>query len=302
MIVHIWFAIDNGARVDDPLFLKKNTLEMYWDNHNVPSVRVPIGDFFGVGHGKVRTYSSALFEMSVDPPAEKGAFNSWARMPFRTRGKVVLKNESEVDSRVYYYIDYQDKASLPDSLYYFHSSWKAEMPCPPTPLIDGQAGANLNGDENYCVLETRGEGNFLGCNLSVDNFDGGWWGEGDDMFFIDDEPFPGSLHGTGTEDYFNAGWGMQDNCFPYAGTSLFNHEHVDWNGQWTMYRFHILDPIPFTKSLRATIEHGHNNHRSDDYSSTAYWYQYPIVEARALPDIAKRLPRTHSYESKNFIR
>ena len=122
------------------------------------------------------------------------------------------------------------------------------------------------------------------------------------MFFIDDEPFPGSLHGTGTEDYFNAGWGMQDNCFPYAGTSLFNHEHVDWNGQWTMYRFHILDPIPFTKSLRATIEHGHNNHRSDDYSSTAYWYQYPIVEARALPDIAKRLPRTHSYESKNFIR
>jgi hypothetical protein len=165
------------------------------------------------------------------------------------------------------------------------------MPCQPTPLVNGQEGPNLTGDDNYYILETSGEGNFLGCNLSIDNFNGGWWGEGDDMIFVDHEPFPGSLHGTGTEDYFNQAWGVQDICYPYAGTSLFNHGHRNWEGQWTMYRFHIQDPIPFQKHLRVTIEHGHNNHRSDDYSSTAYWYQSPIVAAPALPEVSKRLPR-----------
>ncbi|MDE0505108.1 MAG: DUF2961 domain-containing protein, partial [Candidatus Poribacteria bacterium] len=78
-------------------------------------------------------------------------------------------------------------------------------------------------------------------------------------------------------------------------TPLFNTDHANWEGQWSMYRYHIQDPIPFTKSLRATIENGHNNHRSDDYSSVAYWYQTPIVEALALPEMEGRLPRQHEY-------
>ena len=84
---------------------------------------------------------------------------------------------------------------------------------------------------------------------------------------------------------------MQANCYPYAGTSLFNHSHDKWEGQWTMYRYHIVDPIPFTKSIRVTIEHGHNNHRSDDYSSTAYWYQSKPSSVWSLPAVSDRLPR-----------
>ena len=49
MIVHIWFALD---KADEPLFLRKNSLEFYWDDNEFPSVRVPFGDFFGIGHGK----------------------------------------------------------------------------------------------------------------------------------------------------------------------------------------------------------------------------------------------------------
>jgi hypothetical protein len=232
--------------------------------------------------------------MSINPEAQRGGFNCWVKMPFRQRAKICLLNESDVETRIFYYIDYQARETLPDKLYYFHSSWRAEMPCQPTPLVNGQEGPNLSGEHNYCILDTSGEGNFLGCNLSIDNFDGGWWGEGDDMIFIDHEPFPGSLHGTGTEDYFNQAWGVQDLCYPYAGTSWFNQQHRDWEGQWTMYRFHVQDPIPFRTHLRVTIEHGHNNHRSDDYSSTAYWYQSPMVEAPALPEVAKRLPRQPS--------
>ena len=40
-----------------------------------------------------------------------------------------------------------------------------------------------------------------------------------------------------------------------------------------MYRFHIEDPIHFRESIKVTIEHGHANDLSNDYSSTAYWYQ-----------------------------
>ena len=150
---------------------------------NFRAWRVPFGDFFGVGHGKIRDYSSAMFEMSLNPGASTASFNCWVKMPFRERAKVVVNNESEAEIRLFHYFDYREMESLPEKLYYFHSNWRAEMPRRATPLIDGKEGANLTGDYNYCILDTRGEGNFLGCSLSVDNFTGGWWGEGDDMIF-----------------------------------------------------------------------------------------------------------------------
>ena len=40
-----------------------------------------------------------------------------------------------------------------------------------------------------------------------------------------------------------------------------------------------------------TIEHGHNNNRSDDLSSTAYWYQTePHKKFSEYPKLKDRLP------------
>jgi hypothetical protein len=62
--------------------------------------------------------------------------------------------------------------------------------------------------------------------------------------------------------------------------------------QWSLYRFHLDAPIPFTRSLRATIEHGHANDRADDYCSVAYWYQTePHAPFPPLPAVEERLPR-----------
>jgi hypothetical protein len=59
-----------------------------------------------------------------------------------------------------------------------------------------------------------------------------------------------------------------------------------------MYRWHIEDPIHFRESIRVTIEHGHANDLSNDYSSTAYWYQRePHGPRPALPPVPGRLPR-----------
>ena len=306
-ITRLWLALDthNAARnpvlkVSDPLFLRKMVLRIFWDDADYPSVDVPVGDFFAIGHGAMRSFSSALVDISANPGDGRGSLTSWFRMPFFSRARIVVRNESEQVLRAFWHVDYQRWETLPPDLYHFHASWRCEMPCPPTPLEPGgKEGANLTGDRNYVVLDTTGEGTYIGCHLSVDNHDGGWWGEGDDMVFVDGEPFPGSLHGTGQEEYFGQGWGMQDVQYPWFGTSLFNHGHRNWEGRWSMYRFHVADPIPFRKSIRVTLEHGHNNHRADDYSSTAYWYQKGPSPVPALPAVADRLPRNLTAGPRN---
>ncbi|MEO0248016.1 MAG: DUF2961 domain-containing protein, partial [candidate division WOR-3 bacterium] len=120
-----------------------------------------------------------------------------------------------------------------------------------------------------------------------------WWGEGDDMIFIDGEKWPPSLHGTGSEDYFCHAWGMHDRAYPYAGASIYEHDPAfPDRHQCSSYRFHIEDPVIFHQSIRVTIEHGHANLQENDYSSVAYWYQTePHKPFPVLPPVQERLPR-----------
>jgi len=152
---------------------------------------------------------------------------------------------------------------------------------------------NLDGKDNYVWLDARGHGQFVGVTMSVLQNQDGWWGEGDDMFFIDGEKIP-SIIGTGSEDYFLGAFDFGDHAFSYAqfGAPLKGEERA--GGRSSVYRFHLDSPITFTKSLKATIEHGHANVRSDNYFSVAYWYQTePHATFPALPGLQERLPRLH---------
>lgn len=186
-------------------------------------------------------------------------------------------------------------------------------------------GANVGGQGNYVILEAEGTGHYVGCNFNTHNLRidpalawpadkpwpptaagsqsatpeerleffkrFNWYGEGDDMIFIDGEEWPPSLHGTGTEDYFNTAYCPATKYdSPYHGLTL--PGGPNWSGKISYYRFHIEDPIHFRKSIKVTIEHGHNNHRADDISSTAYWYQVePHKPFPPLPLVDQRLPR-----------
>lgn len=122
-------------------------------------------------------------------------------------------------------------------------------------------------------------------------FSGFSWGEGDDMFFIDGEKSP-SIAGTGAEDYFLGAWDFGGHPFSYPlyGAPVVGDELV--GSRSSVYRFHLDSPIPFSKSIKATIEHGHANYRSDNYYSVAYWYQAePHASYPALPPVADRLPK-----------
>ncbi len=293
-ITHIWITIATGEQYH----LKKLVLRMYWDGEESPSVEAPIGDFFGLGNGEYFLYQSAVLAVAPDK-----ALNSFFPMPFQKHGKITVTNEGKEKVDAFYFnIDCQIHAKpLPQDTLYFHAQYRQAYPAAGwtnqwesngDPLVNGKK--NLNGEGNYVWLEAKGKGHFVGVTMSLLQNQNNWWGEGDDMFFIDGEALP-SINGTGSEDYFLGAWDFGGHPFSYAsfGAPVVGAELA--GARWSLYRFHLDSPIPFTKSIKATIEHGHANHRSDNYSSVAYWYQTePHGAFPALPPVDQRLPRIRS--------
>jgi hypothetical protein len=269
---------------------------MYWDGQDHPSVETPVGDFFGVGHAKVASYSCSVLNMSANQGNDtNAAMNCYFPMPFSDGARIEIENQGEKEIRsFYFYVDYEDLPSLPKDEGRFHATWRRENPCPRAATLDGDSpDVNLSDEENYLLVEAIGRGHYVGCNLSVHNLYGGWWGEGDDMIMIDGQKWPPDMHGTGSEDYFSQAWGSQPhNAFPYCGVSYHLGAHNGFNERISVYRYHVCDPVIFHESIRVSIEHGHANDRSDDYSSVAYWYQtLPSTPLPRLLDVSERLPR-----------
>src|SRR3954454_10738478 len=295
VVRHIWMTI--ACR--ETHHLRNIVLRVFWDGEQTPSIEAPIGDFFGIGHAQTHNFVSLPLQMS---PEDGKGFNCWFPMPFE-RARFEVHNEcAEEDLLLYFYIDYEVADVSPRDAR-FHAQFRRENP---TDGISDEGmtndefqlgGENLDGAGNYVILEAQGEGHYVGCNLNIQNLrktglnNFNWYGEGDDMIFVDGEAFPPALHGTGTEDYFNTAWcPTQEYHAPYHGLTMPGEQN--WWGKVSMYRFHIEDPVRFQKSIRVTIEHGHANHRSDDYSSTAYWNQAePHAPFPPLPAVEDRLPR-----------
>lgn len=294
-IRHIWFTIS----CEDRHYLRRLVLRMFWDGESEPSVIVPVGDFFGVGHGLANHFVSLPLTMvKARGRGQNAGMNCYWPMPFASSALVEVENQCEVRVRSFYYqVDYELTAELPADQGRFHAQWNRENPCRRVEYADPRNEVNLTGDENYVILQADGKGHYVGCVLNVDNANAfhqnyNWFGEGDDMIFIDGERWPPSLHGTGTEDYFGAAWGFPCGEYsgPYTGVSLAGDTN-EWSGRWSVYRFHIEDPVHFQKSIRVTIEHGHANDQGNDYSSVAYWYQTEPHRRFSLLEVSKRLPR-----------
>lgn len=299
-MMEIHNALGLNYEVNDPDYYRKVLIKMYWDDSETPNVLAPIGDFFCLGHSMAANFQSLPFTVSVKPSEENkfggaAAFNCYLTMPFNKRARIEIENQNNEAYIQYFYIDYELYAQpLPKDTLYFHAHWRRENPTNgwapsgiQTNSLETQV-KNLDGKDNYVILETEGAGHYIGCNHSVLHFQGTWWGEGDDMIFIDDDTWPPSMHGTGGEDYFSQGWGMQKNAYPFCGTII--HEEDVPNYQ-VSYRWHLADPVRFGKKIKVTMESGHANHLRDDWSTTAYWYQtLPGPKLEILP-VASRLPQ-----------
>ena len=293
IVTHIWFTI----AAQSPNHLKEIVLRMYWDGNPKPSVETPVGDFFGLNLGQYYVYQSAFLNCS-----SVKALNCYLAMPFKKSARITVTNEGIQDIGAYYSnIDYQLVPALPDDAMYFHAQYRQATPCKPT-LTDwknnGDANRlrNLDGADNYVFAETRGRGHLMGITLGVLQNQEWWMGEGDDMIFVDDETKP-LITGTGTEDYICGAWdfGGRDGAVPFAhlynGTPFIQSPERT-GGRYCMYRWHADNPVTFQRYLKHTIEHGHANHRADNYYSVCYWYQdRPYTDFPPLAPVEARIPR-----------
>jgi len=315
-ITHIWMT--QGG--DDAFQLRKTVIKMYWDGEKNPSVLAPLGDFFCLGHCITNSFCSLPFSASANQNNIFGvrvALNCYLQMPFRKSARIEVVNEGDTHYSQFFYVDYELlNDGLADDEAYFHASWRRENPTdgwgPEIRVNSPESNIpNLSGDGNYVILDATGRGHYIGCNISVTNFHGSWWGEGDDMIFVDGERFPPGIHGTGSEDYLNQAYGMQDNAFLFNGSSIYEGNNSPagaaqryghrTGGYQTSYVFHLTNPVHFRKSIRATIEHGHANHTCNDWASTAYWYQLEPHRANRILPVGKRLPVMLDYTNPKSL-
>ena len=292
MITHMWITI-----APPPPDLSRNDiiLRIYWDGEEQPSVESPIGPFFGQGWDE--SYDFASYPLAAGPRDGRGLVCYFV-MPFAKGARIEVENDTgrAIDA-FYYYVDYVELDALPAGTARFHAWYNRELT---EALPDGEnewsllgpQRENTTGADNYLVADIQGRGHYVGVNYFVQSPSPMWYGEGDDMFFIDGEAWPPSLHGTGTEDYFNTSWSPNTEfSHPYYGYGRVNDD-IGWLGRTHVYRFHVTDPVYFDKSLRFSIEHGHDNNLTLDMATVAYWYQAePHKPFPAMVDREERKPR-----------
>ena len=275
IIKHIWMT--DNANVNRRLILR-----MYWDDSDTPSVEVPVGDFFASADCLTFSQVSSL-AVCVNPGR---AFNCYWDMPFYKNCRITIENIHYDAITVYYQIDYV-VGEIPEGLLYFHAQFRRVNPVPYKQV--------------YTILDNvQGNGQYVGTYMFWGVNNNGWWGEGEIKFYLDgDTDFP-TICGTGTEDYFCGAYNFEANnqykefTTPYSGMPKVMRPDGVYraNTRFSLYRWHITDPIYFKKDIRVTIQAlgWRNRYRKfmplqDDLSSVAFWYQDSICKTfPQLPD------------------
>ncbi len=122
IVQRIWCTVSERT----PVMLRSLRLQLFWDDATSPAVDVPLGDFFGIGLGQKRPFESAFFS---DP--EGKSFNCFIPMPFRQHVKMVFLNESAKPVNLFYDIDLLATAQPDTNALYFHAYWNRAMKNPP---------------------------------------------------------------------------------------------------------------------------------------------------------------------------
>lgn len=295
VVRRLWCTLLPGAHHH----LRNVILRMWWDGQAHPSVEVPLGDFFGLPHGRAVSFASEL----VSAQSGRG-LNCWIPMPFATHARIEVENDTGEELPFFFYeVDATVGDEVTDACGRFHALFSRLNPCPM--------------HQDFPILPTiRGRGVFLGAVLGVrDRLKVGWFGEGEVKIHLDDDADLPSLVGTGLEDWVGSAWGLEACHDRWQGAPLVDKV----NGYYTLYRWHVPDPVYFQSSIRVSVQQiGYGNRgefvaalgsravfhpaagpqsslertyveREDDWSAVAYWYQVgPSTPLPPLPDRAAR--------------
>lgn len=290
-IQHIWMTPTGDNRT--------TIMRIYHDGAENPSVECPIGDFFASAFTSFKVFAPIKsIPVCVNPG---NAFNCYWPMPFRKRIKITLENVSASETKtIFYQIDYALN-NVPDNAAYFHAQFRRVNP--------------LKAGDVYTILDSvKSKGHYVGTYMAWQLNNNGWWGEGEIKFYMDGDTDPklsdgkeiaGStgfptICGTGTEDYFCGSYNFENKATgqyqeftgPYTGVPhIVRPDGVyQANQRFSMYRWHVTDPIRFEKDLKVTIQalgwrkDGRYLPLQDDIASVAFWYQEgPATKFPELP-------------------
>jgi hypothetical protein len=228
-IRRIWLTIDQ-----DPVKLRSLRLQMFWDGSTRAAVDVPLGDFFCYNLGKQVAFESALFSSG-----EGRSFNCYITMPFRKGAMIRLINEGEKMVKLYYDVDFLYEKLNPQALY-FHAWWNRKK-------------TGKLRDDYVLLPEINGKGRFLGVSVGLNtdtSYGLSWWGEGEVKIYLDgDKQYP-TIVGTGAEDYLGSAWGLGKFVNKYQGCTVASDSAHIFN----FYRWHIPDPVYFSRQIKVTIQ------------------------------------------------
>ncbi|AQQ71585.1 hypothetical protein SMSP2_01961 [Limihaloglobus sulfuriphilus] len=243
--------------------LRQTVMTIKFDDSVIPQVQSPVGDFFGSGPG-INPYKSLPFTVKSDGTMVcrlPMPFNSNAKIYFRNHGRQVVNCKVEVLS---------DKNNYNENALLFNALWRADHH-----LISNDPVVDLP------FLVVRGTGRFIGSAIMLFNScdvpigaGGSWWGEGDEKVFVDEDKYP-SIFGTGTEDYFNYAWGMNDIfAYPYCNQS--RNDGPANRGFVANARFQIIDDLPFKDFFAFYMELLHHTRNENfSYARISYFYAQP---------------------------
>jgi hypothetical protein len=231
IVQRMWITISDRT----PQVLRGIKIEMFWDGAPTPAVSAPLGDFFGLAHGRKVAFQNALFS---DP--EGRSFTCYIPMPYRKGARIFLVNESKQAVNLFYDVDFQQVKSHGEDILYFHTYWnrieKTELA------------------KDFDILPlVRGKGRYLGTNMGFIThplYEKSWWGEGEVKIYLDGDTDLPTLNGTGTEDYIGTGWGQ----------GVFNHQYQgclvadEASRQWAFYRYHVPDAVYFNQACKVAIQ------------------------------------------------
>jgi hypothetical protein len=248
------------------------------------TVDAPLGEFFGAGLGE---YEVRALMFGVDPD---GWYSAWWPMPYRSRAEVELVNGSERtieagEARV------TSGRSKHSNAGYFHAT--------------SRRGDTVR-DRDWTFLATQGAGKLVGVSHTMEGRipSGNTRGylEGDERIYVDGSATP-QVHGTGSEDFYEAGWYFNRGTFsaptngePGYETASFGCRHVCD----ATFRLLIADAVPFGSSVRFGIEHGAFNEADAVYGSTAFWYgqrEYALERTDSVDVGDGASERAHDYRS-----
>ncbi len=250
--------------------LRSTVVTMTFDGKQ--TVWIPIGSLVGVGYSDEK---NDTFYVKADNTTRTLA--TYYVMPFQNSAEVTITNHGDQEVTLERAEATADDYRWDDKSRYFHATWFELR------NISTQNRSDLN------YVTVLGSGRYVGTAITIFNTctlknNQTWWGEGDDKVYVDGEVFP-SIFGTGTEDYFGYAY-----CRPQRYyTPFISQPRGEGNKKWgytNNNRYHLLDDIPFTESVKFDMEIWHPFRKHMNYAAATFFYADADSTNSVMPNVA----------------